>query len=349
MVTKKGAEMDETDNVTGRYATYIKTMKFRNLPEEVVDHAKKLILDTLGCAIGASKTKIALILLDHFKSIRGRPESTIVGQKNLALCRDGAFVNAQMTHILDYDETYKMMGHPAGPTLYPAMAIGEVRKISGKDLILAFVVGYDIASRIAAAMWPSEKRRKQVWPFGTFHVFGSVGAVAKVISLNEGEIENALGIAAANAPIPFTRRFVENFCMIKNCEGWAASAGMDAALLAARGFTGLHKVLDGDTGFWVMAGSDTCNWHILVEKLGKEFEIMKGCIKLYPIYQEVQSTLEAFHSIMREKGLTAKDIKKCVIKSCSDICGNKNQKSYRISEYPKTMEEGWANIKWGYP
>ncbi|UCG54994.1 MAG: MmgE/PrpD family protein [Dehalococcoidia bacterium] len=339
--------MSEGENITGRYAGYIKNLKFSDLPVEVVSQAKKLILDTLGCTMGGSRTKIALMLLDYVRSHKGARESTIVGHKAMTLCRDAAFINAQMAHILDYDETYKMMGHPAGPTIYPAMAIGEVKKISGRDFIVAFVLGYDIASRIAAAIWPSEERRKQVWPFGTFHVFGSVSAVSKVLSLDKNQIENALGIAAANAPIPFTRRFVEKFCMIKNCEGWAASVGIDSALLARRGFSGLHKVLDGNTGFWVMAGSDTCNWELMVDKLGEEFEIMKGSIKLYPIYQEVQSTLDVFHAMVREERLSVKDIKKCTIRSCSDICGNINQDSYRISARPKTMEEAWANIKWG--
>ncbi len=263
----------------------------------------------------------------------------------MALCRDAAFINAQAAHILDYDETYKNIGHPAGPTIYPALAIGEMKKTSGKDLLVAFVVGYDIASRIASAMLPSEERRKQVWPFGTFHVFGSVSAASKVLSLDKNQIENALGIAGANAPMPSTRRYVEKQCMVKNCEGWAAGAGVDAALLAKMGFTGLHDVLDGETGFWVMAGSDHCEWNLMLDKLGDEFEVMESAIKPYPICKWAHSTLDAFHAIMKETGLSAEEIKKCTVKSFSDICGRDSQEGLALP--PKTMEDAWTNLKWG--
>lgn len=336
--------MSEGNRITEAYASYIRDLRFDDLPEEVVNQSKKLILDTLGCTIGGSKTEIALILLNYIKNRMGISESTVVGHKRMALCRDAAFINAQVAHILDYDETYKNIGHPAGPTIYPALAIGEMRKISGKDLLVAFVVGYDIASRIASAMLPSEERRKQVWPFGTFHVFGSVSAASKVLSLDKNQIENALGIAGANAPMPSTRRYVEKQCMIKNCEGWAAGAGVDAALLAKMGFTGLREILDGETGFWVMAGSDHCEWDFMLDKLGEEFKVMESAIKPYPICKWAHSTLDAFHAMMKKKGLSAEEIKKCTVKSFSDICGGDSQGGLTL---PKTMEDAWTNLKWG--
>ena len=280
--------------VTRKIAEYISSLKYEMIPNTVIDQAKKLILDTIGCTLGGSQTEIATIFLDYLLKGNKNPESTVIGHNLKMSCQDSAFINAQVGNILDYDETYKNIGHPAAPTLFPALSIGEIEKKSGKDLLVAFIVGYDLAARVASAMVPSEKRREQVWPFGTFHIFGAVGSASQMLSLNTEQNMHALGIAGATATLPITRRFQDKPCMIKNCNGWIARAGLDAAYLAEKGLTGLDNILDGHTGFWVMAGSDNCNYSLLEQNLGEKFEVLNSSIKTYPSCKWAHSTLEAF-------------------------------------------------------
>lgn len=330
--------------VTRDFAEYISSLKYEMIPNTVIDQAKKLILDTIGCALGGSKTEIASILLDYFLKGNKNPESTVIGHDQKMSCQDSAFINAQMANILDYDETYKNIAHPAAPTLFPALSIGEIKQKSGKDLLVAFIVGYDLAARIAAAMVASRKRREQVWPLGTFHIFGAVGSSSKMLSLRVEQIMHALGIAGATAIVPSTRRFQDKPCMVKNCNGWVARSGLDAAFLAANGLTGLDNILDGDTGFWIMAGSDNCNYSLLEKDLGKKFEVINSSVKTYPACKWAHSTLEAFEELKKQKNLQPNSLQKCICSSISYLCDEKSRKS--ISSI-RNIEGTWRSIRWG--
>jgi len=328
--------------VTRKCAEYISSLKYEMIPNTVIDQAKKLILDTIGCTLGGSQTETVSIFLDYLLKGNKNPESTVIGHNLKISCQDSVFINAQMGHILDYDETYKNIAHPAATTLFPALSIGEIKQKSGKDLLVAFIVGYDLAARIAAAMLPSRKRRERVWPFGTFHIFGAVSSASKMLSLSTEQNIHALGIAGATAPVPSTRRYMDKPCMIKNCNGWVARAGLDAAYLAANGLTGLDNILDGDTGFWIMAGSDNCNYSLLQQNLGEEFEVINSSIKPYPSCKWTHSTLEAFDQLKKQKNLQLDNIQKCICRSNSYVC------DYMASDTSiETMEDAWTSIRWG--
>ncbi|MEM3703016.1 MAG: MmgE/PrpD family protein [Candidatus Bathyarchaeia archaeon] len=186
-------------SVTTFLSEFIGKAKFEDLPSEVVMKAKDLILDTIGCAFGGYLTAADYPLIEFVKALRGRRDSTIIGKGCKAPCSLAAGVNAQLANLLDFDETYRNRAHPGASIVQSALAVAEYQGASGKELINAVVLGYEIATRIGDATHPSPELMKKVW-IQNWPVFGVVTAAAKLLNLNSQAIKEAFGIAGGVAP-----------------------------------------------------------------------------------------------------------------------------------------------------
>lgn len=189
---------------TKALAEYIVEAKFDDFPGEVIQKAKRCVLDSIACALGGCTSNAGKIVMDLVRHLGGGPESTLIGNGFKVACTYAAFANSYANNALDFDDTLKdPLGH-LGCTVVPtAIAVGESRNVSGKDLITSIILGYEVSSRIGSAIWPSKKRFERVWPF-SYQVFGSVTSASKLLSLDTDEILNAFGIAGAAAPVPNT-------------------------------------------------------------------------------------------------------------------------------------------------
>lgn len=298
-------------------ADYIANAKYEDFPEAVVRKAKSSILDSVGCALGGSKTSIGKIILSLMRDLQG-PGSVIVGSELRALPTYAAYANASLVNILDWDDTLGGIGHPGATIIPAALAVGEAVGASGKDIITAVVLGYEVSIRIGSAIQPTKERMRHVWAFGTWHTFGTVTAVGKILGLKNDEIVNALGIAGANAPVPSIEKTVLGALgasnMVKNNYGCATETGVLAAMLARRGFKGPHDILDGDDGFWIMAGSDQCDFAKMTDALGKKYCLLDLSYKPYPSCRWSHSIIDAARSITQNR-IAVEDIEDVVIKT----------------------------------
>lgn len=330
------------DSVTETIARYVQTESFERLPQSVVEKTKAVILDTFGCTFGGTVTKEAEILMGLAEGMGGVSESTIFGLKNKFPCTVASFVNSQNANILDYDETYLSVGHPAALAVFSALALGERENASGKDLLTSIVCGYEVSTRLGIAILPSEKRRQQVWPYGTWHTFSAAAAACKILGLSLKEIRDAFGIAGAAAPVPSTKRVLSlPSSMIKNSNAWATRLGVEAALLAREGFTGIADVLDGDDGFWVIAGSDRCDWKIMREGLGSEYNILDTSYKPWSTCRWIHPILTALEEILSQERIKVDDIEKITCKSFNLVS------SYPYdNQEPSSMEDAWWSVPW---
>jgi len=293
---------------------------FSDLPNDVVDRAKTCILDSLGCALGGFKTRIGSSAIAALGESRGG-ESTIIGHGGKTACKDAAFINSTLTNALDFDDD-NWVGHPSATTIPAALAVAERVGASGRDFIASYVVGYEVVTRIGKAIWPSEDRYKKVWGVGTHQAFGAVSAVGKLLALDKFETLNAFGIAGAASPLPSAMKWgFENrpLTWVKDSVAWASIVGVTAALLAQKGFIGCRNILDGETGFWIMAGSDRCNFDRMVGRLGEEYEILKGAFKPYSSCRFTHPTLDAVRKIVSENNLDPHEIKNVLVRSIWDL------------------------------
>lgn len=307
--------------VTKELVEYAVGTRYEDYPEEVIEKAKLFILDNIGCALGGSKSVIGRCLTEPFKRMGGSPEATLIGWGTKVPCIHAAFINGSNANALDFDDTYMFVGigHPGASNIPAALAIAEWRKASGKDIINAVLTGYDVGNRIGLAIQPTQERLSKVWGVGTWQVFNAVVAAGKVLNLNRDQMLHAFGVAGTTAPVPNTQKWGWDMAerpvhWVKEPTGWPCWTGTLAAILAENGFIGNRHVLDGDNGFWIMAGSDRCDYDLMTKGLGDEYVIMDYMnIKRYSACRWQHPALDCIEQIRDENNLKPSDVKEVII------------------------------------
>jgi 2-methylcitrate dehydratase PrpD len=235
-------------------------------------------------------------MLELYAEMGGRAESTLLPIGPRVPTLNAVSANGYVTNILDFDDT--LNGHPGACVIPTALALGERLGASGADVLQAIVLGYEVETRIGDALRPSPERWRQVSGSATFLAFGSAAAAASLLQFDADRTASALGLAGASAPVPYIRKFgfteSEPLSWAKNNYGWAAASGLFGALLVERGFVGSRTILDGPRGFWVMAGSDRCDWLVLTADLGKDYRICRASFKPYSCCRYLHGILDAF-------------------------------------------------------
>lgn len=310
---------------TRRMAEFIARASYDDLPQEVRHAAKRYILDSITNQIGGSRIQAGKIILEVFEEMGGKPESTILATGKKVPCLHAAYVNSALNNLLDFDDCYLYISHP-GATIVPvAVSLGEKLGSTGTEMINAVTLGYEISLRVCDAIRGTHERFEQVWGMATWQIFGAVTVAAKLMKLNTDQVATALGHAGMSAPVPFLRKAGlepedRPFSMLKNNFGWASMGGVLAATLAAKGLQGNQNIFDGPKGFWVMAGSDQCDFETLTKGLGKEYLMPMTGIKPYAACRWTQSTLGALEEITASNKVDATKVRSISVKSMTPLC-----------------------------
>ena len=306
--------------VTRELADYAVQTRFEDYPTDVVETVKLLILDNIGCMLGGCQTSLGKAILGPIRSMGGGEEATIVGGGMKVPTIQAAFVNGTTANALDYDDTLLGIGHPGASVIPAALAMGEWKYASGKDVINAILTGYDVGDRIGVAIQPSFERLQHVWGVGTWQTFGAVVAAGKVLGFDLDRMLNAFGVAGATAPLPNTQKWgwdsdERPIHWVKEPTGWPAWTGTTAAVLAANGFVGNRHILDGDNGFWIMAGSDRCDYDKMTKGLGTEYDVNHIAIKPYSSCRWQHAALDCVSELKKDHGPDPEEIREVVIRS----------------------------------
>jgi 2-methylcitrate dehydratase PrpD len=264
----------------------------KRVPEEAIAQAKRALLDTLGVTLAGSREESARIVAGWARDGGGREEATLLGQRVRVPAAEAALANGTAAHALDYDDVnLPMRGHPSAPLLPAALATAETPGRSGRDLLAAFVLGFEVEARLGRAI--GEAHYALGWhATSTLGTLGAAAASAQLLGLDAGRSQMALGIAASLAS-----GLQQNFgTMTKPLHaGWAARNGVVAAELAGRGFTADPRALEGESGLLrAMSGGAEVDFEPLAA-LGDPFEITSSGIgvKLYPCCYAVHRSLDA--------------------------------------------------------
>jgi len=234
-------------NETRTLAEFVARLRYEDLPQAVVDQACRILVDTVGCAISAwaedpAKARIALEIARLYGSDNGASVIGIAGVKSqpaFAALANGILVNAA-----DNDDTHKRaLLHTGSVVVPPALALAQTERLSGRDLILALVAGYEVAVRVGMAVMPTHYR---FWhSTATNGTFGAAASAAKALKLDADGVQRALGLAGTQAAGLNT--FFESGDMTKSIHP-VKHAGLDAreylvrAWLRARDFMQLAPV-----------------------------------------------------------------------------------------------------------
>ncbi|HEY6220096.1 MAG TPA: MmgE/PrpD family protein [Gemmatimonadaceae bacterium] len=276
------------EQVSRRLAEVMASTRYADLPPAVIDDAKRSILDWLGSCLAGSLEKPARIAQQIVAGLGVSDEATVfsAGRSSAA---GAALANGVASHILELDDVHKGSTlHAAAPIIPAALAVAERERKSGKDFILAVVLGYDAALRVGEAVNPDHYK---FWhPTGTAATFGAAVAAGSLIGLDEKQMLDALGTAGTQAAGLW--EFNADGAMSKTLHpGKAAMNGVLAADLAKAGFTGASKILEGDRGFF-RATAAHFDPSRITDQLGSHWKISENCFKLHSCCGHTHSAVD---------------------------------------------------------
>lgn len=296
-----------TADPTTMLAAFAAELDFDALPAEVVAKAKALMRDGLGNQLAASvvaePARTAIGLLEEFG---GSPQASVTGYDLKLPVPFAALANAMLGHGVELDDAHRDALTKSGSSLVPsAVASGEFRRSSGRETIVALVVGYELMIRIGLAMQPSHRKRG-------FHTSGTVAAIAtaavagRQLALEATAMNYALGLGAMQAA--GIQAYLDDPCMAKPLSpGKGAFNGTFAAMLAARGFTGPRTALEGREGFF-NAYADSVDLDIVTGGLGEEYRILEVAYKPHAACRYAHGPIDAAHLLRAEHGLRLEDV-----------------------------------------
>lgn len=272
---------------------FIASAGYSRLPAEVTSRVKQGVQDSLGCLLAAYSTDVATILRPYLETA-GSGDSTVIGSTRQLSADAAAHANALLINALDYDDIYRK-GHLSATTVAAGLAVGEMIDCSGEELIAALAVGYEVSGRIGTSLRHIEPR-KLIHGHGTWQAFGAAAVTARLLRLDAQQAAHALAVCGVNAPVASVMKTVYGTAgatMAKNNFGVSAATGVSSALLARSGFEGPLDLLEGETGFWRMAGADEFDSQALLDDLGERFETLHIGFKPFSCCRILQGSIEA--------------------------------------------------------
>lgn len=312
-------------SLTQKLAGFVVETQFDDLPPPVVDESKRLLLDTLGCALGAVGTDSGRIALEYASILGGNPDSTVIGKTQRSSVTAAAYANARLANVLDADDTFPTSTHFGNATVFSALALAELYRRSGHDLLTAIAVGFDVGARIGSWMGaPMQIENGKVigWnelggPAATI-TWAAIGASTNIAGLDAVQANHAFGIGGSNSPQPTLRKWAESVeqPMYKYADaGWCAETGVSAALLARLGSTGFKNILDGQNAFWKFYGSPTHDDEALMTGLGSDWQILNTTYKPWPCCRWIHHPLTAFTQLLAEHEFRPEEIERVIVRA----------------------------------
>src|SRR5512140_1220804 len=263
---------------TQTLASYIVTNRIESVPQDVRHEARRAIVNYVGCALGGSVDTAVDRAIQALGPYSGQPTATILGRSERMDALHAALMNGISSHVYDFDDTTpKNYIHPTSPVASALFAYASVNKVSGRDFMEAFILGFEAESRVGNAVYPAHY--DVGWHItGTAGVFGAAAAIGKLLNLEGHEMIWTLGLAATQAA--GLREMFGSMAKALH-PGRAAQNGYAAALLAQEGFTAGEHGLEGPRGF---AAVQAAHYDLskITARLGEDFDLRANTYKPFP-------------------------------------------------------------------
>lgn len=334
---------------TADLAAFAASLRFEDLPGEVVHQAERLILDTCGCAVAAYALDSVSSLCRTVQAFGGVPEATIIGTTHRSPAPLASLVNTQAANALDLDDNLLYCSHIGNAATIPTLALAERAHASGKLLVTAVVAAYEVAARIMLSLTnimtatqpaPSARFRWTAPAGHSYNVFAAAVGAGRVLGLDSERMANAFGIAGYTT-IPQTHAKASAGDRLTDLKlggyGWMGWSGSLAALLAEAGMTGDSSVLDGPKGFWSIAGYPGCDFDLLTRDLGSKWWILDTSFKPYPAGTWMRTAATALDEILTCTDLRGEEVDKVVVRTM--ILRGDAERSVFVQDVPQSARD----------
>ena len=302
-------------DVTKRIAEYVVTTSLEDFPPEAVQGAKGAIIDCLGCMLAGSAEPLADILCSYIKATGANPIASVVGRGFKTSSADAALINGAMGHALDYDDiTRAIKGHPSVVLLPAALALAEEQTATSRDLLLAYMVGFEVACSVGESVSVAYHDDLGWHPTGPLGALGAAAAACSILQLDQEQTAMAISLAASQAA-----GLRQNFgTMTKPYHaGASCRTGVISAKLVQAGFTAGMDTIEGRFGFLrAFSGGVGYDGNRILESLGRKCYLVESGIEIkkYPCCGSAHLALDATTRLLEREKLIPSQVDEIEVK-----------------------------------
>ena len=296
------------NNTTEILSEFSANLTFEDIPKKVLEHIKLLFLDGVGCCIHGNTLPWTKTLMEVVLNNTDIQECTIIGTGIKTSLLNATLINSTAGHGFESDDIHReSILHPNSIIVPVSINVSEkIKNISGKDFLTAVVAGYEVATRVGSAAG-TELLLRGFHPQGTHGTIASTVTAAKLMNLNRSQTLHAIGIAGS---LGAGLMAAQEGAMVKRLHsGRAAEAGVLAAELAAKKFTGISNIIEADYGGFLSSFSGKNNFVRSTDQLGEVWECANTGIKPYSSVTSIHAALDCLKTIMRNNKIISSDIK----------------------------------------
>jgi len=308
--------MTEPVSRSTQLAERLADFRLRDVPPEVVAHAKLILLDTLGAMLAASSRRFSAtrILLDFVRRLGGRPESSLVGQRLKTSCVNAALFNGTLAYYCDI-EPHHVGGilHAPAVIVPTSLAVAEKEGATGTRFLEAMILGIEVTCRVSFALNPVAMYNRGFHPSAICGAFGAAAAAGHLFRLSAPKFAIALGLAMQQASglLAWASDQTENSRPFN--PGLAARNGTSAAYLARLGFGGPPTPFEGKyDAFTAFSGEG--NPDALLADWGKHYYLPEFAYKLYSSCSFTHPGLDALLDLAHQHKLTSEEVQEIVLR-----------------------------------
>jgi 2-methylcitrate dehydratase PrpD len=303
---------EEDAPVAEALADAVSRLGYADLPPDVVEKTKYVVLDQLGCQLACSGLPWNRIVYDYVRELGGAGRSSVVGHGLRTSAESAALVNGTFGHGFEIDDFHiRCLAHPGCVAVPAALAVAEGRGASGRDFIAAAALAAEVILRVGKASGYSSVVERGFHETSVQGPFGAAAGAGKLLGLDREKLLHGLSIAGSHAS--GTLEYAQTGGDVKRLHaGIAAAAGIRSALLAERGLTGPPTVLEGRRGVF-QAFANAYDAGAAVDGLGESYHLLGIGFKAYCCMGLIHSQIDAVRELVDEHRLADADIDEIVL------------------------------------
>ena len=333
------------DGATKSLAKFAAELEFNKIPENILNYLKLLFLDGVGCCIHGNTLEWTKTLEEVVTNKEDYNQCSIIGTNKKTTLLNAVLINSTAGHGFESDDIHReSILHPNSIVVPVSINVAEkMGNINGKKFLTSVVAGYEVATRIGSAAG-TELLLRGFHPQGTHGTIAAAITAGKLMDFSTDQMVHAIGIAGS---LGAGLMAAQEGAMVKRLHsGRAAQAGVLAAQLSAKNFTGIQNIVEADYGGFLSSFSGKNDFNRSIRNLYKEWECMNTGIKPYASVTSIHTALDCLKNIMEKNNISVKNIKniKAKISHPTYVHCAWNYKNHNITSAQMNIYYGLALI-----